>query len=406
MEGSVAFSGTLIGGITGGGEGTNDYNQLINKPSINGIPLSGNKTSSDLHLFTGDYSDLNNKPTINGVTVEGSLTSADLNMFDGDYDHLTNKPTLFSGDYDDLTDKPTINGNTLVGNKTTSDLGLFSGNYNDLTNKPTLFSGDYDDLTDKPRINNHTLSGDMSSADLDIFSGDYNDLTNKPTLFSGDYNDLTNKPTIPVIEFNPVAAAVDEVDKASLNGVIYDIKDSAARSDVALAIDNAAAVYDPEGEYLVGDYCTHDGIMYQCNTDIVSPGEDWDPTHWDVTDCGIEFTEIKQSLSDLQNITVGTPRKVGKWGNYDRYELWLEGTTPTMTANTWTQIKSYTFNTASIIEKIFTISDSGGLIFNDYNTSSTSYVTSYIKNDGIYLRVGNGAAFSEQKFYCKVTYVS
>ena len=303
MEGSVAFSGTLIGGITGGGEGTNDYNQLINKPSINGIPLSGNKTSSDLHLFTGDYSDLSNKPTINGVTVEGNLTSADLNMFDGDYDHLTNKPTLFSGDYDDLTDKPTINGNTLVGNKTTSDLGLFSGNYNDLTNKPTLFSGDYDDLTDRPRINNHTLSGDMSSADLDIFSGDYDDLINKPTLFSGDYNDLTNKPTIPVIEFNPVAAAVDEVDKASLNGVIYDIKDSAARSDVALAIDNAAAVYDPEGEYLVGDYCTHDGIMYQCNTDIVSPGEEWDPSHWDVTDCGIELNEIKSSLSDLLKTT-------------------------------------------------------------------------------------------------------
>ena len=310
MEGSVAFSGTLIGGITGGGEGTNDYNQLINKPSINGMPLSGNKSSSDLHLFTGDYPDLTNKPTINGVTVEGNLTSADLNMFDGDYDHLTNKPTLFSGDYDDLTDKPTINGNTLVGNKTTSDLGLFSGNYNDLTNKPTLFSGDYDDLTDKPRINNHTLSGNMSSADLDIFSGDYNDLTNKPTLFSGDYNDLTNKPTIPVIEFNPVAAAVDEVDKASLNGVIYDIKDSAARSDAGLAIENAAAVYDPEGEYLVGDYCTHDGIMYQCNTAIVSPGETWDPDHWDVTDCGIELTEINTNLTAFatwENVELGTP---------------------------------------------------------------------------------------------------
>lgn len=323
MEGSVAFSGTLIGGITGGGEGTNDYNQLINKPSINGIPLSGNKTSSDLHLFTGDYSDLSNKPTINGVTVEGDLTSADLNMFDGDYDHLTNKPTLFSGDYDDLTDKPTINGNTLVGNKTTSDLGLFSGNYNDLTNKPTLFSGDYDDLTDKPRINNHTLSGNMSSADLDIFSGDYDDLINKPTLFSGDYNDLTNKPTIPVIEFNPLAAAVDEVDKASLNGVIYDIKDSAARSDVALAIDNAAAVYDPEGEYLVGDYCTHDGIMYQCNTDIVSPGEAWDSTHWDVTDCGIELNEIKSSLSDLE----GHEYIVTRWVTFTYYTATqLEGT--------------------------------------------------------------------------------
>ena len=285
MEGSVAFSGTLIGGIAGGGEGTNNYNDLINKPSINGIPLSGNKTSSDLHLFTGDYSDLSNKPTINGVTVEGNLTSADLNMFDGVYDHLTNKPTLFSGDYDDLTDKPTINGNTLVGNKTTSDLGLFSGNYNDLTNKPTLFSGDY--------------------------------------------NDLTNKPTIPVIEFNPVAAAVDEVDKASLNGVIYDIKDSAARSDVMLAIDNAAAAYDPEGEYLVGDYCTHDGIMYQCNTDIASPGEEWDSTHWDVTDCGIELNEIKQSLSQLTN----RPYIVSQWVNFTYFtadQLQGEYTIPTV----------------------------------------------------------------------------
>ena len=347
MEGSVAFSGTLIGGITGGGEGTNDYNQLINKPSINGIPLSGNKTSSDLHLFTGDYSDLSNKPTINGVTVEGSLTSADLNMFDGDYDHLTNKPTLFSGDYDDLTDKPTINGNTLVGNKTTSDLGLFSGNYNDLTNKPTLFSGDYDDLTDRPRINNHTLSGNMSSADLDIFSGDYNDLTNKPTLFSGDYNDLTNKPTIPVIEFNPVAAAVDEVDKASLNGVIYDIKDSAARSDVGLAIENAAAVYDPEGEYLVGDYCTHDGIMYQCNTDIASPGEAWDSDHWDVTDCGIELTEINTNLSNKQDkawTLLKEPRAVSRWRSGRNWKCrcgtsaWAKGLTicsPSTQRNLW-----------------------------------------------------------------------
>lgn len=116
--------------------------------------------------------------------------------------------------------------------------------------------------------------------------------------------------------------------------------------------------------------------------------------------------ELKQSLSQLQNITVGTPRKVGKWGNYYRYEVWIEGTTPAMSANTWAQIASYTFNTASIIEKVFTISDSGGLIFNDYYTSATSYLTSYIKSDGIYLRIGNAAAFSGQKFYCKVTYVS
>ena len=110
MEGTIGFSGTLSGGITGGGEGTNNYNELINKPSINGIPLQGNKTDSDLHLFTGYYPDLDDKPSINGVTLVGSQTSADLNLFTGNYNDLTNKPTLFSGDYPDLTNKPTING--------------------------------------------------------------------------------------------------------------------------------------------------------------------------------------------------------------------------------------------------------------------------------------------------------
>ena len=34
----------------GGGGGTSDYSQLSNKPSINGVTLSGNKTSADLNI--------------------------------------------------------------------------------------------------------------------------------------------------------------------------------------------------------------------------------------------------------------------------------------------------------------------------------------------------------------------
>lgn len=34
----------------GGGGGTTDYNQLTNKPSINGVTLSGNKTSDDIDV--------------------------------------------------------------------------------------------------------------------------------------------------------------------------------------------------------------------------------------------------------------------------------------------------------------------------------------------------------------------
>ena len=33
-----------------GGEGTKDYNELSNKPQINGITLIGNKTTSDLGI--------------------------------------------------------------------------------------------------------------------------------------------------------------------------------------------------------------------------------------------------------------------------------------------------------------------------------------------------------------------
>lgn len=36
--------------VRGGGEGTKDYEQLLNKPSIEGEVLIGNKTFEDLHM--------------------------------------------------------------------------------------------------------------------------------------------------------------------------------------------------------------------------------------------------------------------------------------------------------------------------------------------------------------------
>ena len=94
------------GGGGGGGGGTTDYADLDNKPSIENVTLSGNKSASDL-----------------GLVKSSALATV---ATSGSYNDLTNKPTLFSGDYDDLTNKPI----------------LFSGDYDDLTNKPTLFSGD------------------------------------------------------------------------------------------------------------------------------------------------------------------------------------------------------------------------------------------------------------------------
>ena len=75
---SLIQQGTLVGTLAVGG-GTTDYNALENKPSINSITLSGNKTGADLGLVSADtlatvatsgsYNDLTNKPTIYDFSV-------------------------------------------------------------------------------------------------------------------------------------------------------------------------------------------------------------------------------------------------------------------------------------------------------------------------------------------------
>lgn len=52
LNGSLTPRTNLVGSLSsgGGGGGTTDYNDLSNKPSINGVTLSGNKTTGDLNL--------------------------------------------------------------------------------------------------------------------------------------------------------------------------------------------------------------------------------------------------------------------------------------------------------------------------------------------------------------------
>lgn len=62
------------------GEGTTDYDKLTNKPSLNGVEISGDKTSEDYGITGGatDYSMLTNLPAINNKPLasgENSLAS-------------------------------------------------------------------------------------------------------------------------------------------------------------------------------------------------------------------------------------------------------------------------------------------------------------------------------------------
>ena len=79
----------------GGGGGTSNYNQLTNKPSINGVTLTGNKTTSDLGIVENVQADwdetdstapsyIQNKPTIPAaVTVDQAYDSTSTNPQSG-----------------------------------------------------------------------------------------------------------------------------------------------------------------------------------------------------------------------------------------------------------------------------------------------------------------------------------
>ncbi|MGO5027237.1 hypothetical protein [Candidatus Agathobaculum pullicola] len=58
----------------------------------------------------------------------------------------------------------------------------------------------------------------------------------------------------------------------------------------------AAAAYDPEGSYAVGDYCTHGGGLHKCGTPI-ERGEAWNAAHWTETTVAKELAVVLVSLS-------------------------------------------------------------------------------------------------------------
>jgi hypothetical protein len=101
-----------------GGGGTTNYNALTNKPQINSVELSGNKTAAQLGLMANDGVVAN--PT--GQTT-GTLTALEV----GGTKYAVGGGSGTS-DYTDLTNKPSINSVELSGNKTTSDLGINADN--------------------------------------------------------------------------------------------------------------------------------------------------------------------------------------------------------------------------------------------------------------------------------------
>ena len=117
-------------------EGVSDYNDLNNKPSINGATLTGNvnlATPSDLATKQNTLVSGTNIKTINNQSILGS---GNINIEGGSG----------TSDYTQLSNKPKINNVELSGNKASSALGLqemlISGtNIKTINNEDILGSG-------------------------------------------------------------------------------------------------------------------------------------------------------------------------------------------------------------------------------------------------------------------------
>ena len=101
---------------SGGGAGTTNYNELDNKPSINGVTLVGNKTAADLSILPVPIVGENDNNKILTASYSGGV---------GSYSWQP-APSSGTTDYTQLTNKPQINSVELTGNKSLADLGIAS----------------------------------------------------------------------------------------------------------------------------------------------------------------------------------------------------------------------------------------------------------------------------------------
>lgn len=164
LNGSMQSSGNLRGQfqLGGGGGGTSDYNDLSNKPSINGHTLQGDSDTSDLEL---DYNDLLNLPAIPDMS--------------GYYDKTEVDDLL-----EDKADKSQINY-------------IWPAGEGNVVAQVDLI---FDDETQEwvPTVTNINIPLYYSVTEMNALLEDKADTEDlSEVAFSGDYDDLINKPVIP-----------------------------------------------------------------------------------------------------------------------------------------------------------------------------------------------------------------
>ena len=184
---AVVLSNTSTLAAAGGGESGN-YNNLENKPSINSVTLTGNKTPADLGLYG-----TNNEPpypvkSVNTKTGDVVLTANDVNALP-DTTVIPTKTSDLTNDSGFLTSAPvsSVNGKTGAVVLKASDVKALP---NTTTYVSSVDGSSGAVTTNAVKTTAQSLSdAQKTQARANIGAG--------TSSFSGNYSDLSNKPTIP-----------------------------------------------------------------------------------------------------------------------------------------------------------------------------------------------------------------
>lgn len=267
----VSFSG---GGGSGGG--TNDYNDLENKPSINGTVLTGN-----INLATPEQLSLKaDKASVYTKEDVDSRYSA-LSEQIGNISNSTNILSTTIDQHISDTNNPhkvtaaqvgalPLSGGTVKGSLVleTQDAGV----------SPTLkiFGVSSRGINLNAEYGGKITVGSGSNGGGQIVLED-----------SSATGDVEAEVTIGTVKVRSTLA--DKADKATtLAG--YGITDAATMASIA-------PEYSHSSSYAVGSFVYHDGNIYQCNTAIADGSEAWNAAHWELRKLDDFFTNSNSLLN-------------------------------------------------------------------------------------------------------------
>lgn len=305
----------VISSTGGGGGGTGDYQDLINKPKINNVILSGNKTTAQLGLptktsdltndsgfITSAVNDLINyykrsetytKAEVNALLA--SLSSLNLEVVAVLPDHDISATTIYlvpkdvPGTDDVYDEYVYINNSWEKIGSTAADLS----NYYTKAQADALLSGKVDKVTGKGLSTNDFTNADVTKLNGIEAGAEVNVQPdwNQTNVDADDY--IKNKPSIGVYTAgNGIDITNNRISVST--PLLNQISETAANL-------GQPATYDSTASYSVGDVCEHDGYCYKCNTPIVG-GETWDPDHWDATNAYNEIDTLNQNLTKYRSI--------------------------------------------------------------------------------------------------------